>query len=190
MLTAGYTEAAVAAAAASERQQRTDHDRGAGGEGAGQGGDQPAAGEGPTPSPRYAFLLGGEGGLYYAWRLHKIRSALAAVGVGGGNSGGQAHGAQVQIQNQQQQGQVQKGPLSIEDRMALLGEAPLPSTSDAQHALAAAQGLAGGPGLAPGHVPVVSHVAEGDKQRLREALQGSFVKGAVQDMQSADERQV
>lgn len=66
-------------------------------------------------------------------------------------------------------------PLSLEQRMGLLGEAPLPSTAGSLRL----------PGLpASAAPPPVVGVAEGDRARLAAALQSSFTKGSTQDMGS------
>ncbi len=92
--------------------------------------DTPTHDPSHTHSHSYSFLIGGEGSQYYLWRLSRIRAALAQAakaGAGGepvaGAGGGRPRGA-----------------LTVEQRMALLGEEALPATEAAKKALAAAQG--------------------------------------------------
>ncbi|KAL6759050.1 hypothetical protein V8C86DRAFT_1390599 [Haematococcus lacustris] len=154
-----------------------------------------------TTRAKFAFLLGGEGCEYYAWRLHKIRAALSAVTQRCGSATGQS-GSRPAVHGgagaERDAGPSRKsGPLSVEQRMALLGEAPLPSSTAAAQALAEATDLAHGrrteggggagrPGAGPGQgtaeTAVVKAVAEGDRARLQEAMSSMFVKGESQDM--------
>ncbi|GFH15341.1 G-patch domain-containing protein, partial [Haematococcus lacustris] len=162
-----------------------------------------------TTRAKFAFLLGGEGCEYYAWRLHKIRAALSAVtqrcGSAAGQSGSRAavHGGAGAERDARPS--RKSGPLSVEQRMALLGEAPLPSSTAAAQALAEATDLAHGrrteggggagrPGAGPGQdtaeTAVVKAVAEGDRARLQEAMSSMFVKGESQDMTMEGSTQV
>ncbi|GAX77920.1 hypothetical protein CEUSTIGMA_g5362.t1 [Chlamydomonas eustigma] len=129
---------------------------------------------------KFSFLLEGGAGdpaaahaaMYYAWRLHKIRTALEAFSGGGGSKlpDSSKRSWDMQQQQQQQGSSERRQGLSVEERLAILGEVPLPpgNVQRDQETAATAVGI-----------------SAGDKNRLLEALQGNFVKAEVQDM-SAD----
>ncbi|MEW5300889.1 MAG: hypothetical protein WDW36_003783 [Sanguina aurantia] len=166
---------------------------------------------------KFQFLIhGGPAAGYYAWRLHKIKSALqtvadlvaAAAPPQRSTPSHPHHQPLNNLQNNQQQQQHQqhqhqhhqsqqhrKTPLTVDERMRLLGEAPLPSTTAAVAAAAAARrGLAEAVDLASGrsmlgHAGAVGSrggsVAEGDRAHLQASLASSFVKAQVQEMDGA-----
>ncbi len=69
------------------------------------------------------------------------------------------------------------GGLSVEQRMALLGEQPLPATAAGAATRAPGPGAGGDMAAAGGSAP---RVAEADRQALQAMLQSSFVRGETQ----------
>jgi G patch domain-containing protein 1 len=140
----------------------------------------------------HATPAGGEGRAYYDWRVHKMRTALAAAAAAVSATGRSLAGAPQQHQPQPQQ----RLGLSPEERAAILGEQMLPASSAAQQGGGAPAGAAQAaaappPQLLPAGVRAVdvASVAETDRQRLAASLEGAFVKGSQQDFTRESQQQ-
>ena len=136
------------------------------------GGGGGEAGGGPAPAVLAHVAA------YYTWRLYKIRSTLAALGVAPPPS-------QHRPPAPPGVGDGSRQRLSVEDRLALLGETPLATTSRSSASAAArgVEGLSVAVGAATGGSAAAAAAAVGisavDKSRLLEALHGNFVKAQV-----------
>lgn len=131
---------------------------------------------------RFQFLISGEGYAYYLWQLHKIRSALAAASATADAAAarGKSHGAQAATAAAAAGDTHWRQALTVEERMALLGETPLPASGAAGSADTLQAKAAGG---------MVSAVAVADRKRLQLALNTAFVRGSTQDMDQAAQQQ-
>lgn len=131
---------------------------------------------------RQAFLQGGEGAAYYVWRLHLLRCLPGMQRrPGGGAFPLRAIGQR-------------SAPLTAEERGALLGEAPLPSSAPSGLAGPGAAPLPFSPGIVPpaetagrpDQEPTLRRqllqVAEADRTRLQSLLKRSFVSGSTQEL--------
>ncbi|GLI62024.1 hypothetical protein VaNZ11_004601, partial [Volvox africanus] len=136
---------------------------------------------------KYSFFVTGNGLDYYLWRLHKIQTALAAVhaepqpqvppGVTGAATT-QPEGSSTAIGpagcGAQRAADGRSKHLTIEQRMTMLGEQPLPATETTVAAVAVGSASAA---AAP---PPRRQVAEADRQHLQALLSSNFVRGEEQ----------
>ncbi|EFJ49630.1 hypothetical protein VOLCADRAFT_104208 [Volvox carteri f. nagariensis] len=170
----------------------------AGGAGAGviSGGDGAKGAVEGGGRTKYSFFLTGEGLQYYLWRLHKIQTALAAVNAGPQphratpaaaaaavppSEAGPANAAIAAGSAAQRPAGGRPEPLTVEQRMAMLGEQPLPATAAGTSVTAAAAG-GGAPTAAAAAAPSRPQVAEADRQHLQALLSSNFVRGEIQDL--------
>ncbi|GIL51209.1 hypothetical protein Vafri_7283 [Volvox africanus] len=142
---------------------------------------------------KYSFFVTGNGLDYYLWRLHKIQTALAAVHAGPqpqvppgatGPATTQPEGFSAATGSAGSGAQRAAGGrpkhLTIEQRMAMLGEQPLPATE-------AAAAVAAGSASAAAAPPPRRQVAEADRQHLQTLLNSNFVRGENQYLSNDSE---
>ncbi|GIL75324.1 hypothetical protein Vretifemale_5136, partial [Volvox reticuliferus] len=139
---------------------------------------------------KYSFFVDGNGLDYYLWRLHKIQTALAAV-----HAGPQPHvppGVAGAAMTQPEGSSNATGPagsaaqrpkhLTMEQRMVMLGEQPLPATAATVSSMAA-----GSASASAGAPPPRRQVAEADRQHLQALLNSNFVRGENQYLSNDSE---
>jgi len=130
---------------------------------------------------KFAFLFGGAGSAYYAWRLARSKEEIAA---GAGDAA-----AWVAAREATEPTAARPKPLDADERARMLGETPLETTASRAWENARSLSTAPPPG-APREVPPpppreperksvdVRAIAEGDRSRIRAALSSAFTSGS------------